>query len=108
MTTCKIISEFILSNTIFFLTDMTQQELLTIWAEEAKEALGAKKSGIILDLWKVVAERKVYVDENSYVFVWVFNMMESLRESSESHDNEKMCLKLYLKLKTHWNYSPDY
>lgn len=59
MTTCKIISEFILSNTIFFLTDMTQQELLTIWAEEAKEALGAKKSGIILDLWKVVAERKV-------------------------------------------------
>lgn len=38
---------------------MTQQDLLTVWAEEAKEALGAKKSGIILDLWKVVAERKV-------------------------------------------------
>ena len=38
---------------------MTQQDLLTVWAEEAKEALNAKKSGIILDLWKVVAERKV-------------------------------------------------
>lgn len=38
---------------------MTQQDLLSVWAEEAKEALGAKKSGIILDLWKVVAERKV-------------------------------------------------
>lgn len=57
---------------------MTQQDLLTIWAEEAKEALDAKKSGVILNLWKVVAERKVYVDENWEVFVWVFNMMESL------------------------------
>ena len=43
---------------------MTQQDLLTIWAEEAKKALDAKKSGVILDLWKVVAERKVYVNEN--------------------------------------------
>ena len=43
---------------------MTQQDLLTIWAEEAKEALDAKKSGIILDLWKVVAERKVSVNGN--------------------------------------------
>ena len=56
---------------------MTQQDLLTIWAEEAKEALDAKKSGVILDLWKVVAERKVYVNENWEVFVSVFNM-ESL------------------------------
>jgi len=43
---------------------MTQQDLLTIWAEEAKKALDAKKTGIILDLWKVVAERKVWVNEN--------------------------------------------
>lgn len=56
---------------------MTQQDLLTIWAEEAKEALDAKKSGVILDLWKVLAERKVYVNENWEVFVSVFNM-ESL------------------------------
>jgi len=41
---------------------MTQQDLLTIWAEEAKEAIDAKRSGI-LDVWawKVVAERKVLV-----------------------------------------------
>ena len=39
---------------------MTQQDLLTIWAEEAKVAMGAKRSGI-MDLWKVVAERKVIV-----------------------------------------------
>lgn len=67
---------------------MTQQELLTIWAEEAKEALDAKKTGTILDLWKVVAERKVHVDENSHVFVWVFNMMKSFGECPESHENE--------------------
>ena len=38
---------------------MTQQDLFTIWAEEGQEAMKAKKKGIILDLWKVVAERKV-------------------------------------------------
>lgn len=38
---------------------MTQLDLFKIWAEEAKEALQAKKSGRVLDLWKVVAERKV-------------------------------------------------
>lgn len=38
---------------------MTQQDFLQIWAEEGKAALDAKKTGTILDLWKVVAERKV-------------------------------------------------
>jgi len=38
---------------------MTQQDFLHIWAEEGKAALDAKKTGTILDLWKVVAERKV-------------------------------------------------
>ena len=44
---------------------MTQQDLLTVWAEEAKEALDAKKSGVILDLWKVIAERKVYINKQT-------------------------------------------
>lgn len=38
---------------------MSQLDLLKIWTEEAKSALEAKKSGSILDLWKVVAERQV-------------------------------------------------
>lgn len=38
---------------------MTQLDLFKIWAEEAKVALKAKKAGRVLDLWKVVAERKV-------------------------------------------------
>ncbi len=38
---------------------MGQQGLFEIWAEEADAALGAKKAGIVVDLWKVVGERKV-------------------------------------------------
>ncbi|KAL9954990.1 hypothetical protein ACROYT_G042583 [Oculina patagonica] len=40
---------------------ISQLDLLKIWAEEAKCALEAKKSGTILDLWKVVAERQVWL-----------------------------------------------
>lgn len=39
---------------------MTQEDLFSIWSEEAKAALEAKKSGTVLDLWKVVAERKIF------------------------------------------------
>lgn len=39
---------------------MTQEELFKVWIDEAKAALEAKKSGTILDLWKVVAQRKVF------------------------------------------------
>lgn len=38
---------------------MAQQGLLGIWAEEANAALGAKSAGVVVDLWKVVGERKV-------------------------------------------------
>ena len=44
---------------ILSLTGISQLDLLKIWTDEAKCALEAKKSGTILDLWKVVAERKV-------------------------------------------------
>ncbi|MFK8036014.1 MAG: muconolactone Delta-isomerase [Hyphomicrobiales bacterium] len=36
-----------------------QQGLFTIWAEEAEVALGAKSAGVVVDLWKIVGERKV-------------------------------------------------
>ena len=40
---------------------MSQEDLFKVWAEEAKAALGAKKKGTVVDLWKVVAERKVKI-----------------------------------------------
>jgi muconolactone D-isomerase len=39
--------------------DMTQQQLLKIWNEEAEAALQAKQAGIVVDLWKCVATRRV-------------------------------------------------
>ena len=38
---------------------MTQQDLFAIWAKEAEAALGAKKAGIVVDLWKCVGERRI-------------------------------------------------
>jgi muconolactone D-isomerase len=38
---------------------MTQQDLFRIWTDEAEAALGAKAAGAIVDLWKVVGERRV-------------------------------------------------
>lgn len=39
--------------------DMTQNDLFTIWAEEAGAALGAKEAGVVVDLWKAVGSRRV-------------------------------------------------
>ncbi len=38
---------------------MSQKKLFAIWAEEADAALGAKKAGVVVDLWKCVGERRV-------------------------------------------------
>lgn len=43
----------------FSYSGKTQEELLSVWLQEAKAALGGKKSGKVVDLWKVVGERKV-------------------------------------------------
>lgn len=50
---------YLLTFTVDYDSSMTQLDLLKVWAEEAKAAVEAKKSGTVLDLWKVVAERKV-------------------------------------------------
>jgi len=42
-----------------YAADMTQQDLFGIWAEEAVVALGAKKAGAVVDLWKAVGMRRV-------------------------------------------------
>tara|TARA_B100000035_G_scaffold308940_1_gene314361 strand:+ start:3941 stop:4255 length:315 start_codon:yes stop_codon:yes gene_type:complete len=39
--------------------DMTQGDLFDIWSEETHAALDAKKAGVVVDLWKVVGERRV-------------------------------------------------
>ena len=36
-------------------------ELLRIWLEEAGVAIGAKKTGLVVDIWKCVGMRRVYV-----------------------------------------------
>ena len=38
---------------------MTQRDLFSIWAREADAALGAKKAGAVVDLWKCVGARRV-------------------------------------------------
>ena len=38
---------------------MTQKELFAIWAKEADAALGAKKDGVVVDIWKCVGSRRV-------------------------------------------------
>lgn len=38
---------------------MSQKELFSIWAREAEAALGAKKAGVVIDLWKCVGSRRV-------------------------------------------------
>ena len=38
---------------------MSQKDLFTIWAREVDAALGAKKAGAVVDLWKCVGSRRV-------------------------------------------------
>jgi muconolactone D-isomerase len=38
---------------------MSQKELFSIWTREAEAAVGAKKAGVIVDLWKCVGSRRV-------------------------------------------------
>jgi muconolactone D-isomerase len=38
---------------------MSQQDLFSIWSEEAGAALGAKQAGVVVDLWKAVGQRRV-------------------------------------------------
>jgi muconolactone delta-isomerase len=38
---------------------MSQKDLFSIWANEAEAAIGAKKAGVVVDLWKCVGARRV-------------------------------------------------
>ncbi|GMG82995.1 hypothetical protein LNKW23_22080 [Paralimibaculum aggregatum] len=49
-----------LAFTVEYAAGQSQQDLFRIWAEEADAALGAKAAGAVVDLWKVVGERRVF------------------------------------------------
>jgi muconolactone delta-isomerase len=38
---------------------MSQKDFFSIWAREAEAALGAKKAGVVVDIWKCVGTRRV-------------------------------------------------
>lgn len=40
---------------------MSQKDFFTTWAQEAEAALGAKKAGVVVDIWKCVGSRRVIV-----------------------------------------------
>jgi muconolactone D-isomerase len=42
-----------------YAASMSQKDLFNIWAREAEGALGAKKAGVVVDLWKCVGVRRV-------------------------------------------------
>ncbi|VAW56406.1 Putative transporter [hydrothermal vent metagenome] len=44
---------------IEYSSTMTQNDLFSIWSEEADVALEAKEAGVVIDLWKCAGERRV-------------------------------------------------
>ncbi len=38
---------------------MSQKDFFSIWAREAEAALGAKKAGLVIDIWKSVGAQRV-------------------------------------------------
>ena len=43
---------------------MSQRDFFSIWAREAEASLGAKKAGVVIDIWKCVGTRRVMVVAN--------------------------------------------
>jgi len=43
---------------------MSQKDFFSIWAREAEAALGAKKAGLVIDIWKSVGAQRVVVVVN--------------------------------------------
>jgi muconolactone delta-isomerase len=48
---------FLLDFDVEYPATMSQKDFFSIWAREADAALGAKKAGVIVDLWKCVGTR---------------------------------------------------
>ena len=52
---------FMLDVRVDYGADMSQKDLFDIWTREAEAALGAKQAGVVVDLWKCVGARRVFV-----------------------------------------------
>jgi muconolactone delta-isomerase len=50
---------FLLDFDVEYPATMSQKDFFSIWAREADAALGAKKAGVIVDLWKCVGTRRI-------------------------------------------------
>jgi muconolactone delta-isomerase len=50
---------YLLDFHIEYPAEMSQRQLFTIWARQAEAALDAKKSGVVVDIWKCVGTRRV-------------------------------------------------
>ena len=59
-----IFSQFINVFNLTFTAGKTQDELLALWLQEAKVAMGGKKKGKVVDIWKALGERKVKISTN--------------------------------------------
>lgn len=59
-----IFSQFINVFNLTFTVGKTQDELLALWLQEAKVAMGGKKKGKVVDIWKALGERKVKISTN--------------------------------------------
>lgn len=50
---------FLLEFKVEYATGMSQEELFSIWSEQADVLLRTKKDGVVVDLWKCVGQRRV-------------------------------------------------
>jgi muconolactone delta-isomerase len=50
---------YLLDFQVEYPANMSQKDLFALWSKEAEAAMGAKKAGIVVDLWKCAGERRV-------------------------------------------------
>jgi muconolactone delta-isomerase len=78
--------------------DMSAKELVTIWNEEAKAALGAVEAGVVKGLWKVSGQRTVFALAEFESHRQVDQVLASLpivQEMGGSVDTEAMAVYEY-------------
>ena len=75
--------------------DMSAKELVTIWNEEAKAALGAVEAGVVKGIWKVSGQRTVFAlagFESHSQLDQVLASLPIIQEMGGSVDTEAMAV----------------
>ncbi len=78
--------------------DMSLKELVTIWNEEAKAALGAVEAGVVKGIWKVSGQRTVFAlaeFESHRQVDQVLTSLPIIQEMGGSVDTEAMAVYEY-------------